>query len=152
MKSNRYNLLLGICLFLLIIILFLGWGVLRKSRLDSASQQMVITTLRTIFSADNAQFLAENAHPSYLRQMSAESINNYISSTQRILGPLTSIDAIRGSSDASMNALSGGDINSNYEVDLVFADSEATVQTTLKVESGNWLFTSFVILSERLVE
>ena len=73
MKNGLYNFLISLSLFLLLVALFLGWGVFRKDQLDNASQQLAITTLQIIFSAENAQFLVDNAHPDYLLEMSEES-------------------------------------------------------------------------------
>lgn len=152
MKNDRYNLLLAISLFLLIAVLFSGWGIFRKSQLDNASQQLAITTVQTVFSANSGQFLVENAHESYLLEMSEESFNKYITSTQFILGPLTSIIAIRGSSDASFNPLSGRAATSNHELDLTFANGEAIAQLTMIYQQGRWQFTAFVIQSPALLD
>lgn len=152
MKNDRYNVVLAISLFLLIAVLIPGWGIFRKSQLDNASQQLAVNTVQTVFSANNSQFLVENAHESYLLEMSEESLSKYITSTQYILGLLISIDAIRGSSDASFNPLSRGTVTANYEVDLTFANVEATAELTMIYQQGRWRFTAFAIQSPALID
>lgn len=152
MKNDRYNLLLAISLFLLIVVLFSGWGIFRKSQLDSGSQQLAITAMQTIFPANNGQFLAANAHQEYLLQMPGESFDNYISSTQFILGPLTSIESISGSSDASFIPFRGTSATAGYQVDLIFVNGEAVVDVAMSYQQGNWQFTDFIIQSPALIE
>ena len=152
MKNGLYNFLISLSLFLLLVALFLGWGVFRKDQLDNASQQLAITTLQIIFSAENAQFLVDNAHPDYLLEMSEESLNKYIASTRCILGPLNAITAIRGASGVSLNPLGRGSTSSNYEVDLTFADGQVTALVSMIYQQRKWQFTDFVLESELLVD
>lgn len=152
MKNDRYNLLLAISLFLLIVVLFSGWGIFRKSQLDNGSQQLVITAMQTIFPANNGQFLIENAHEEYLLQMPGESFDKYISSTQFILGPLTSIESIRGSSDVSFIPFRATSATASYQVDLIFVNSAAVAEVAMSYQQGSWQFTDFVIQSPALIE
>lgn len=152
MKTERYNLFLALSLFLLVVVLFLGWGIFRKTRMDGGSQQLAIDSVQAVFSANNGQFLMENAHDSYLLEMSAESFDKYIASTQTILGPLDSINAIRGSTDVSIIPIGGESPIASYDMDLTFESSEALVQLAMIYQQGRWQFTDFVIQSDQLLD
>ena len=88
-------------LALLVIVSLLGWGIFRRSQLDSSSQQLAIATTEAVFTSETAQQLVDHAHRDLLEQMSAETLMTYLSSVQRSMGPVESIAAIVGGTDVT---------------------------------------------------
>ncbi|PCJ27957.1 MAG: hypothetical protein COA96_01990 [SAR86 cluster bacterium] len=152
MKYTSTKLTLLLTLILLIVAVLMGWGIFRKSQIDDASQQLAITTTQTIFSTANAQFLIDNAHKSYSREMSEEAFNGYIAFILRTLGPLAAITAITGSTDMSANPLNQKSAQANYELDLTFSNSSTTVLISMIYEQDKWQFESYTVQAQLLQE
>jgi len=150
MSRNRLPLISSLVLFLVLSTLILGAGIYRKSQLDSSSRQMAITTTESVFASGTADQLVANAHQSLLAEMSPASLNAYLNSIQRILGPLDAIEAISGTTDVPLIPFAGPAPTASFEINLVFADNLAIAVVEMIYEQGLWQITGYNIQSDLL--
>lgn len=144
--SRRLSYLLpGFLVIALLLALWLSWAMLRKNRLDDSSSELVVMVTESIFTSDSAQALIDSAHASLLEQMNPQSLRSYIDSIPSRIGPLESIDAISGSSNASMMPFTTEPIVANYRVELVFGENAVAALVELIYDQDRWQITSYVI-------
>ena len=151
MSRNRLPLLSSLVLFFLLLTLFLGWGIYRKSQLDNSSREMAIATTESIFTSGTADQLVANAHQSLLAEMSSESLNAYLNSVQRILGPLAAIEAIAGTTDVALISFNRQAPTASFEINLVFDENPAIAVVEMIHEQGLWQITGYSIQSGLLL-
>jgi len=150
MGRHRIPGVAGLVCFLLLAVVFLGWGIYRKDRLDDSSLRLAVNTTESIFTDGNAAQLVAHAHLSLLEQMPAESLEAYLNSIRRTLGPLDAIQTISGSSAVSLNPLSRAVPAVEYEIELVFSGRPAKAIMTMLYQQGAWQFTDYNIESALL--
>lgn len=150
MSRNLLPLVSSLVLFLAFSTLILGWGIYRKSQLDSSSRQMAITTTESVFTSGTADQLVANAHQSLLAEMSSESLNAYLNSVQQILGPLDAIEVISGTTDVPLIPFASSAPTASFEIRLVFAGNPAIAVVEMIHEQGLWQITGYSIQSELL--
>ncbi|MCH7815758.1 MAG: hypothetical protein IIC60_04210 [Proteobacteria bacterium] len=138
-------------LALLVIVSLLGWGIFRRSQLDSSSQQLAIATTEAVFTSETAQQLVDHAHRDLLEQMSAETLITYLSSVQRSMGPVESIAAIVGGTDVTLFPFSRRPPTASYEIDLIFSGNTAKVILKMVYQQGKWQFTAYSIQADLLL-
>ena len=136
-----------ICLALLAVILVLVLAILQANRLDNTAQELAIAATQEAFETEYPTTLIENSHPDYQAIIPPQELLRYIESAKRRLGPLKSIAAIRGSAE-----LSGGQAASSaeFELDLDFQNSPASVNIGMETVDERWLITAFRLSAELL--
>jgi hypothetical protein len=66
------------------------------------------------------------------------------------LGPLDSLVSIRGSTDIPLLPIGGRTTSANYEVELSFRYTPASLQLEMLLTNNQWLISKFNIVAERL--
>jgi len=150
MINIRPKLTVVVCLALIAVISIMVWTILRTNRLESAAQELAITVSEESFTADYPAALIDNLHPDYLAQISQRSLLRYLNNVTQRLGPLDSLVSISGNLDIPLMAIGTRPTSANYEVELSFRNTPASLQLEMLLTNNQWLISKFDIVADVL--
>lgn len=141
--TNRKTFLVVISLiFLLLAVVILGWGIIRKTQLDASSANFSEATLQSLFSADNeealVQAVSDQSFPIELR----EELVRRMLYLKRQVGSLEAIDAVFGSAEVSL--LPFQQSSANYDLSLSTVGGKINANLELDWADGYWIVQQLV--------
>lgn len=139
-----------VCLALIAVISAMTWTILRTNRLESAAQELALTVSEESFTIDYPAALIENLHPDYLAQIPPRSLLRYLNNATQRLGSLDSLISIRGSTDIPLLSIGDKATLANYEVELSFRNTPASLQLEMLLTNNQWLISKFDIVADVL--
>lgn len=139
-----------VCLALIAVISAMTWTILRTNRLESAAQELALTVSEESFTIDYPATLIENLHPDYLAQIPPRSLLHYLNNATQRLGSLDSLISIRGSTDIPLLSIGDKATSANYEVELSFRNTPASLQLEMLLTNNQWLISKFDIVADVL--
>lgn len=142
-KTTPY-LILGI-IVLCLTVLVLTWGLLRKSRLDSSSQDLAVNVTLAIFSNRNVAPLIDSAHSSLMQQYgdSADELRFEMLNYAEMLGRLELVESIVGATSVSLLPFSGPAPTASYELTTFFTVNPTSIYIEMTFEDKNWKITDY---------
>jgi hypothetical protein len=150
MSNIRGRAIILICLALVAAIALFAWAILRTRALDASAQEIALQVTENTFSTDRPTTLLENAHPDYQAAFPPEQLLRYLNNIKPQLGPLASLQNIRGSSDIPLIGFGQNAGSASYEVTLSFENSPASIQIAMLLVEERWLITQFDIYADLL--
>lgn len=140
-KSSAF-LILGI-LTLSATVLILGWGILRKSQLDSSSQELAINVTLAIFSDLNTTPLIEAAHESLTEQQDVDGLRMEMMNFAEMFGRLELIESIAGSTTVALLPFLGSAPTASYEITTFFTLDSTSIYIEMIFENEIWKITDY---------
>lgn len=150
MSTIRRNTLVIICLALTALIAFLVMSILQANNLDDNAQELAIAATQDAFQEEYPSILIENSHPDYQAIFPPAELQRYLENTKRILGPLNSLTAIRGSADIAGISSGQAPSSAEFEIELEFQNTPASVNITMETVDDRWLITAFSLSADLL--
>jgi len=132
------------------VIALLLVAILQANRLDNAAQELAIAATQEAFEAEYPNILIENSHPDYQAIFPAEYLRRFLDNSKRRLGTLKSIAAIRGSLELARMPYGRTASSAEFEIDLDFQYSPASLNIQMKTVDDRWLITTFTLSAEQL--
>lgn len=139
---NRRTLILSSLVFALITtISILGWGIIRKTQLDSSSQILALETAETLLKAGNREAMLLSMNESNFEADFKESLATRLFSLKRRVGVLQTIDSFTGTSDVPLLPFLRP-ATAFYQLELSMVAGPITMAADLVWTNSNWQFTS----------
>lgn len=133
------------------LILVFGWGIIRKTQLDSSSETLIVDTTTSIFANGDASGFLDRLSDNYLEQRSRDSLATEMRSLSRTMGAFVSIDAIAGATDVPLLPFVQPSPTAFYELDLTLREGVARLTIELEHNQGEWQFSNFFMTADRLM-
>ena len=127
MPRNRTLFAVAVSLVLIAAIAGLAWAILKTNQLDNAARELALTVVQEAFQSEYPIRLIENSHPDYRASFPEAELLRFLESTKLRLGSLNAVIAIRGSAEIPKIPSQQKISSAEYEVDLDFQHSPATV-------------------------
>ena len=150
MPTIRLPTLVIICLALVAVIAFMIMALLQANRLDDSAQELAIAATLDAFQAEYPRLLIENSHPNFQTIFPSAELLRYLENTKRILGPLSSLTTIRGSTDIAGISRGQSSSSAEFEINLEFQNTPAIVNITMETLDDRWLITAFRLSADLL--
>ncbi len=140
------------CLALVIAITLVVLAILRTNRLETSAQDLAIAATQGAFISTYPAALLENSHPRFQAIFPSNQLISFLENSQRGLGEFNSLLAIRGSAVIASFFNKQAISSAEFEIDLDFQNSPATVRMTMEAVEDNWQITDFSLSADLLTD
>jgi hypothetical protein len=148
---NRRTFILSSLVFALIAtIIILGWGIIRKTQLDSSSQILALETIETLLKPGDRENMLMLMSDSNYEVGSKESFATRLFNLKRHVGALQTIDSFIGASDVPLLPFSRPP-TAFYQFDLNMIAGPITMTIELIWANGSWQFSSINFAGDLLI-
>ena len=152
MSKIQRTVTLMACLALVISITLVVLAILRTDRLETSARDLAIAATQEAFLSTYPAALVENSHPRFQTMFPADELISYLKNSQRGLGEFNSLVAIRGSTAIASFLSDQGISSAEFEIDLDFQNSPATVRIKMETVEATWQITDFSLSADLLMD
>jgi hypothetical protein len=148
---NRKTLVLGsLVIALTVISIILGWGIIRKTQLDTSSQIVALETIEAVLKAsDRDAMLLVMSDDNFDAQHKDDYATRFFN-LKRTVGALQTISRVTGASSVPLLPFSTPS-TATYQFDLNMLAGPITLTSSLVWTNGNWQFSSFRFAGDLLL-
>lgn len=148
---NRKTVVLGsIVLALATVCIILGWGIIRKTQLDTSSQTLALETVETLLQPSNREAMLILMSDANFDAPFKESTASRFFYLKRTVGALQAINSVTGTSVVPLLPFSKPP-TASYQFDLNMIAGPITLSADLVWVNGAWQFSNFSFVGALLL-
>ncbi|MFT6093226.1 MAG: hypothetical protein ACJA2Q_001119 [Pseudohongiellaceae bacterium] len=140
---NRKTLVFGpLILALTAICVILGWGIIRKTQLDTSSQILALETIQTVLKANDRDAMLLLMSDKNFDTQHKDGYATRFFNLKRSVGALQTISRVTGTSNVPLLPFSLPP-TASYQFDLNMLAGPITLTSDLVWTKGSWQFSGF---------